>query len=44
MAKLTKQKARKEYYCIKCNRIIKKGEIYQKILERFSKPRTVCID
>lgn len=42
MAKLTKQKARKEYTCYKCNRTIDIGEEYQKIVARYSKPKTVC--
>jgi len=42
MAKLTRQKARKEYECCKCKKTISKGEIYQKITEMYSKPKIVC--
>ena len=42
MAKLTRQKARKEYECCKCKNTISKGEIYQKITEMYSKPKIVC--
>ena len=42
MAKLTRQKARKEYECCKCKSTISKGEIYQKITEMYSKPKIVC--
>lgn len=44
MAKLTKQKARKEYVCLKCNRTINIGEEYQKITAMYSKPKIVCCD
>lgn len=44
MAKLTRQKARKEYVCSRCKRIIKKGEEYQKILAMYKKPQVVCSD
>lgn len=44
MAKLTKQKARKEYKCFKCNRKILKGEVYQKIIQIYRKPIFVCCD
>jgi len=42
MAKLTRQKARKEYECCKCKSTISKGEIYQKITDMYSKPKIVC--
>lgn len=42
MAKLTKQKARKEYICYKCNRTIAIGEEYQKIVAMYRNPKTVC--
>lgn len=42
MAKLTRQKARKEYECCKCKKMILKGDIYQKIVERYREPKTVC--
>lgn len=44
MAKLTRQKAQKEYQCCKCERKIQKGELYQKIIEMYRKPRIVCSD
>lgn len=44
MAKLTRQKARKEYVCSKCKKSIKKGEEYQKIIAMYKKPQIVCSD
>ncbi len=44
MAKLTSQKARKEYICSKCQKTISPGETYKKITAMYSKPRIVCND
>lgn len=44
MAKLTTQRARKEYVCSKCQKNISPGETYKKITEMYSKPRFVCND
>lgn len=44
MAKLTTQKARKEYICSKCQRTISQGETYKKITAMYSAPRIVCND
>lgn len=42
MAKVTIQKANKEYNCSKCGNLICKGESYYKIVERFSSPKIRC--
>ena len=42
MAKLSHQKARKEYVCEKCKKEINKGENYYKILEQFRPVRIRC--
>lgn len=44
MAKISKQKAQKEYICSKCDRTISKGEIYKKIIESYNVKKNVCID
>ena len=44
MAKLTTQKARKEYVCSKCQRTISPGETYKKITAMYSQPKVVCND
>lgn len=42
MAKLQTQKSNKEYKCSKCGEVINKGDIYHKIVERFSTPKIRC--
>lgn len=44
MAKLTTQKARKEYVCERCKRTINKGESYYKIIQQFRPERIRCND
>jgi len=44
MAKITKQKARKQYECGRCGRIIEKGEEYRKTTPRYSPKKIRCSD
>ena len=42
MAKVSSQKANKEYKCSKCGAVINKGDNYYKIIARFSSPKIRC--